>query len=288
LQRRWRREGGILKIDLGDKIILVTGAASGIGRAVAIHAANSGARVALADVSAEGCNRVAEEIRSLGGQAFSAPFNVRDTAAVEKQVAAIEEEFGPIFGLVAAAGISSPVPAELLNDNGWETVIDINLTGVFRCIRSVGKRMIQRRAGSIVTISSVDGFGGHSARSHYVATKFGVIGLTKSLAVEWGRHGIRTNAVAPGAVDTDLLRRNIPPTHVEGVMIDRVPLGRLSRAEEQAAACIFLLSDMAGYVNGAVLTVDGGLTAGFFTARHGGDYASNKLLEAGYYDLTQQ
>ena len=150
-----------------------------------------------------------------------------------------------------------------------------SLKGSFLLAREVGRRMITRGKGSIVLVSSVDGSGGHAARTHYSASKHGVVGLVKSLAIEWGRHGVRVNALCPGIVDTPLVRGNISADHISGVMEDRIPMARLSTGDDQAKAALFLLSDAAAYVSGTCLTVDGGLTAGYFTHLNGEDWGGH-------------
>jgi NAD(P)-dependent dehydrogenase (short-subunit alcohol dehydrogenase family) len=263
---------------LQGRVIFITGGGSGIGRAIAIEAARGGARVAVVDAIGERA-----ELRELGAETLAKTLDVRDTSACEAVVARVEKELGAIEGMVACAGISPPSPADVMPDEIWTRCLDVNLTGMFRSVQAVGKRMVDRRRGAIVTISSVDGLGGHAGRVHYSASKHGVIGLTRALAIEWGRHGVRVNSVAPGVVDTPLLKANIPPDHLQYAMVDRNPLGRLARAEEQAGPTLFLLSDAASYVNGSVLTVDGGSSAGFFTRWHGADLGSRALLEAGAY-----
>jgi NAD(P)-dependent dehydrogenase (short-subunit alcohol dehydrogenase family) len=185
--------------------------------------------------------------------------------------------------MVACAGISPPSAADVMPDEVWTRCLDVNLTGMYRSLQPVGRRMVQRQRGAIVTIASIDGLGGHAGRAHYSASKHGVIGLTRALAIEWGRYGVRVNAVAPGVVDTPLLRANIPPDHLQYAMVDRNPLGRLARPEEQAGPTLFLLSDAASYVTGSVMTVDGGSSAGFFTRWSGADLGSRALQEAGAY-----
>ena len=272
-------------IDYGlkDKVIFITGGGSGIGRAIALLAARNGARVAVADAVAERAAHVAGELRELGVQAMGELLDVRDAQACEAVVERVEEQLGPLEGMVACAGISPPSAATEMTDEIWSRCVDVNLTGMFRSIRPVGQRMVKRGRGAIVTISSVDGLGGHAGRAHYSASKHGVIGLTRALAIEWGRHGVRVNSVAPGVVDTPLVRANLPPDHVQYAMVDRIPIGRLARAEEQAGPTLFLLSDAASYVTGSVMTVDGGTSAGFFTRWNGADLGSRALLEAGAY-----
>jgi NAD(P)-dependent dehydrogenase (short-subunit alcohol dehydrogenase family) len=144
--------------------------------------------------------------------------------------------------------------------------------------------MLTRHIGSIVLIGSVNSLGGQPGRMHYTASKHAVLGMVKNLAIEWGRRGVRVNGIAPGPVDTPLIRRNVPPTFFASVFEDRIPLGRLARGEEIASASLMLLSDAASFVNGAMLVVDGGMTAGPFTRRQGADFGSRRLLEAGLYE----
>jgi len=277
----------VIDYGLKDKVIFITGGGSGIGRAIALLAARGGARVAVADAVAERATQVAAELRDLGVQAMGETLDVRDSQTCDQVVERIEAQLGPLDGMVACAGISSPSAATEMSDDNWSKCLDVNLTGMFRSIRPVGQRMVQRKSGAIVTISSVDGLGGHAGRAHYSASKHGVIGLTRALAIEWGRHGVRVNSVAPGVVDTPLLRANIPPDHLQYAMLDRIPMGRLARAEEQAGPTLFLLSDAASYLTGSVMTVDGGTSAGFFTRWNGADLGSRALLEAGAYGEPQ-
>jgi len=272
-------------IDFGlqGRVLYVTGGGSGIGRAIATLAARGGMKVAVADAIAERAQEVAASLRQEGAQALALTLDVRDGAACAAAVETIEAELGAIDAMVASAGVSTPVRAEEMADEVWLRCLDVNLTGMFRSVQPVGRGMLRRRRGAIVTISSVDGLGAHAGRSHYSASKHGVIGLTRALAIEWGRHGVRVNSVAPGVVDTPLVRQNLPADHVQHAMLDRVPMGRLSTAEEQAGPTLFLLSDAAAFVNGAILPVDGGTSTGYFTRWNGADLGSRALLEAGVY-----
>ena len=252
---------------------LVTGAARGIGAAVARRLAAEGAALALADLDTAGLDRLAGALAADGTGVITASFDTRDSAATEAFVAEAMAAFGRLDGAVPCAGIARAAPAEEMSDAIWGDVIGINLTGVFITCRAVGRELLKAGQGAIVTIASITAKGGQPGRVNYAASKWGIAGLTKSLAVEWGHRGVRVNAVAPNGVDTPMIRDGIPPEFLDGVMLDRTPLGRLAQPEEIAAAIVFLLSDEAGYINGAMLEVDGGLTAGFMTHRHGADLA---------------
>ncbi len=261
----------MMNFGLNGKVIVVAGGASGIGRAIVDLALENSCHVAILDSNSQTLDAAVVETSATGRRVKGYRLDVRDPAAVQQAVDAIERELGPIYGLVNSAGISRPNLAETLTVTDWENVLDVNLKGSFLLAQEVGRRMLTRRNGAIVLVSSVDGFGGHTARSHYTASKFGCIGLVKSLAIEWGRHGVRVNAIAPGIVDTPLLRANIVRAHIEGVMLDRVPMARLSTGLDQARATLFLLSEAASYITGIALPVDGGLTAGYFTHLYGED-----------------
>ena len=255
---------------------VVTGAARGIGEAVARQLAAEGAGIAAGDLDATGLNALAQSLRSEGVPVFARSLDTRDGAATDAFVAEAVAELGGLDGAVPCAGIARAAPAEIMDDATFESVLGVNLTGAFYTCRAVGRALLAQGRGAIVTIASITAKGGQPGRANYAASKWGLVGLTKTLAVEWGHRGVRVNSVAPNGVDTPMIRDGIPPDFLDGVMLDRTPLGRLAKPEEIAAAIAFLLSDEAAYINGAVLEVDGGLTAGFLTHRRGADFASKR------------
>ena len=269
--------------DLKGRVFVVTGAASGIGEAAARALAKAGGRVGIVDQNEAGAKRVADEIAAAGGMAVAAVLDVREAKATVEVMARLEHALGPLHGLVTAAGISRAQPAEDMTEETWDAVVDTNLKGMFLSCQAAGRLMLSRGRGAIVNIGSVNSLGGFAGRANYCSAKFGVSGLTEVLAIEWGRKGIRINAVAPNGVDTPLVRLGIPPGFVREVLENRTPLGRMAQPDEVAAAILFLLSDAASYITGAILPVDGGLCAGYYTNRQGADYASAGLLKAGVY-----
>jgi len=250
--------------------VAITGAAQGIGLAVARALAADGHRVVMLDIQAE---KVAAAVAAIKGHAHAYELDVTDHDATNAVAARIEAEHGPVTGLVTCAGTTRSAPASIMALRDWSLVLDLNLTGTFLSCQAFSRGMLRRRAGGIVTIASVSGTGGQPGRANYVASKWGVIGLTKSLAIEWGYQGVRVNAIAPGPINTELYTK-VPAEFREGVINDRTPLARAAEPEEVAAVVRFLLSDGASYINGAVLPVDGGFTAGFATRKSGADTAT--------------
>jgi 3-oxoacyl-[acyl-carrier protein] reductase len=241
-----------------DRVAIVTGAGRGIGRATALRFAEAGARVAVVDVDEEAGENVAREISSAGGTALFAFANVADRASVDTMVEMVIGAWGRIDILINNAGILRDARLVKLTEDEFDAVIGVNLKGVFNCTQAVAPHMVERGYGRIVSASSVVGLYGNFGQTNYVAAKAGVIGMTKVWARELGRKGITVNAVAPGFVATDMTAG--VPENVMQMMIDRVPLRRLAQPEEIAAAYLWLASDEASYVNGAVLSVDGGVT----------------------------
>ena len=251
------------------KTVIVTGAAAGIGRATALRFAKEGANVAGWDVSDRAASEFTAEVEAAGGQALFQVVNVTDSAAVETAVKEVVEKWGGVDILINNAGIVRD--AQLVKKNGsgfvtglleesWDAVIDVNLKGVFLTTRAVVPHMIRRGGGVIINASSVVGLQGNFGQTNYVASKAGVIGMTRTWARELGKYNIRVNAIAPGFIGTDMVK-SMPP-HVLDTMVLRTPMGRLGTPEDVANAYLWLASDQATFVHGTVLSVDGGVVLG--------------------------
>ena len=249
---------------LDGRTCLVTGAGRGLGRAIALGLAQAGSRLMLVDVNPEDLAGVEAELRSAGSQVATAVVDVGDEGQVRACIAETLRHFGGLQVLVNNAGVTSRAPLEDLPLEDWERVLRVNLTGTYLCSKHAVRPMIAQRAGSIINIASMSGLVGNRGgdNSHYCASKGGVIALTRSLAVEWARHGIRVNAVAPGycvTPMTDRLKQRDPAFYQE--LVGRVPLGRFGTGQDLAAAVVYLSSDASAYVSGSVLVVDGAYTA---------------------------
>lgn len=243
-------------MSLNGKTALVTGASRGIGRAIALRLAEDGANVAVIYAgSADKAEAVVNEITALGVQAKAYQCNVADSAAVNETVKAVTNDLGKIDILVNNAGITRDGLMLRMKDEDFDAVLDTNLKGAFNMIRACYSGFIRKKSGRIINISSVSGIMGNAGQANYSASKAGVIGLTKSVARELASRGITCNAVAPGFIQTDMtenLGDNNP-------LLNSIPLGRMGKPEDIAAAVAFLASDSAAYITGEVLKVDGGL-----------------------------
>jgi 3-oxoacyl-[acyl-carrier protein] reductase len=241
---------------LEGKVALITGGANGIGKMTAMKFLQAGAKVVISDFNAEAGNAAVEELNTLGPIMFIQT-DVTDSAQIKQMVTQTLEEYGKIDILVNNAGITIDGLLTKMDEESWEKVIAVNLSGVFKCTKEIVPIMIEQGEGVILNASSVVGLYGNIGQTNYAATKAGVIGLTKSWAKELGPKGIRVNAVAPGFIVTDMTAK--VPQKVLDLMESKTPLRKLGKPEDIAASYLFLASDDANYINGTVLSVDGGL-----------------------------
>ncbi len=241
-----------------NKVAIITGGADGIGKATALRFAEEGAVAVIWDLNEEKGSRLVEEISKKGGKAAFYRVNTAEFAQVEKAAAEVFEKYGKIDVLINNAGITRDATMKKMSVEQWQQVIDVNLSGVFYCTKAVSPYMLEKGSGRIITTSSVVALYGNFGQTNYVASKAGVIGMTKTWAREFGRKGITANAIAPGFISTEMVAAM--PENVLASMREKVPLGRLGMPEEIASAFLFLASDEAAYINGAVLSVDGGIT----------------------------
>lgn len=245
-----------------ERVAVVSGAASGMGLAIARHLAARGARVGLVDLDGDAALRAAESLRETGATALAVQADVADGPAVAAALDKVRAELGPIRILVTSAGLDAFAPLSEITPERWERVLAVNLTGTFHCVQAAVPDMVEARWGRIVTIASSSGQTGAPRMAHYAASKGGVIALTKALALELAPCGITANAVSPGIVDTPMLRRAAAAGDVGDIAKTTrrtVPLGRAGTPEEIAATCGFLCSDEAGFMTGQVVGVNGGM-----------------------------
>lgn len=243
---------------LDGKIAIVTGGSSGLGKATILKFATLGATVVNWDINTERGEALAAELQNAGHKAAFYAVNTADVNAVQGAVEDIISKFGKIDILVNNAGITRDATMLKMTSDQWQQVIDINLTGVFNSTKAVVPYMVEKGFGRIISISSVVGLYGNFGQTNYAAAKAGVIAMTQTWAKELGRKGINSNAVAPGFIHTEIL--NAMPEEVLDKMKAKVPLQRLGRPEDIANINAFLASDEADYINGATISVDGGIT----------------------------
>ena len=244
-------------ISLAGRVAIVTGAGRGIGAATARSLSRAGARVALVDPDGAGVNRTAEEIGLEGRDALPFQDDITDSFTFERLVDQVVDEWGRLDILVNNAGIARDAPLETLSDDDWSEVLEVNLRGAMVCTRASIPHMLARGAGRILSAASFVARAGRPGQTAYAASKAGIIGMTRTWAREYGPKGITANAVAPGFIDSEI-GRSISSEAVTQ-LIARTPARRLGQPEEVANVYLFLASDMASFINGAVVGVDGGL-----------------------------
>jgi 3-oxoacyl-[acyl-carrier protein] reductase len=242
---------------LNNRVAFVTGASRGIGKACATLLSQAGARVVLAARNRSKLNEVAEEIRIAGGQPFPVEIDLASAESVREAFARVHADFGQTEILINNAGITKDGLALRMKQEDWEAVLQTNLSGSFFCTQQVLQGMMKARWGRIINITSIVGETGNAGQCNYSASKAGLVGLTKSLAQEMGSRGITVNAIAPGFVETDMT--DVLGEETKAKILSSVPLKRLGRPEDIAAAVKFLASEEAGYITGHVLDVNGGM-----------------------------
>jgi 3-oxoacyl-[acyl-carrier protein] reductase len=245
---------------LKDKVALITGASQGIGRATALAFASSGAKVAVAARQAAKLEDLVKEIEAAGGEALAVPLDVADPAQVKTAFAAVLAKFGKLDVLVNNAAITRDTLALRMKLEDWDAVLRTNLTGAYLCIQQALGAMLKARSGRIINITSVVAQTGNAGQANYVASKAGLIGLTRAIAVEVASRNITVNAVAPGFIETPMT--DPLPQELKDKMKSLIPLSRFGTDKEIAAAVIFLASDEAAYITGQVLDVNGGMYMG--------------------------
>jgi NAD(P)-dependent dehydrogenase (short-subunit alcohol dehydrogenase family) len=245
------------------KNALVTGGASGIGRGICLRLARDGVNVIILDIDHQGAREVAEECRALGRKSLAFDVDVAEGSQINSALAEVHRRIGAIHILVNSAGIAEYVPIARLDEQRWNRMIDVHLKGTFNCTKAVLKEMTAVRWGRIVNITSLAGLTGVVGMTHYSAAKAGIIGFTKALAQELGPKGITVNAIAPGLVETAILRKSIPNEgrleDFRSAVVGRTPVGRAGTPQDIASACAYLVSEEASFLTGQVLSPNGGL-----------------------------
>jgi len=244
-------------LKLAGRVALVTGAAQGIGKAVALLLARNGADIVISDINLEKAEETANEISSIGRKALAVKVDVADWNDVERMVGVILEKFAKIDILVNNAGITRDKLILRMTEEDWDAVLNVNLKGTFHCTKAVVRYMAKQRSGKIVNIASVVGEMGNAGQANYSASKAGVIGLTKTIAREFAQRGININAIAPGYIETPMTE--VLPEKAKEELKRLIPMERLGKPEDVAEAVLFLVSEESNYITGQVLNVNGGI-----------------------------
>lgn len=242
---------------LANRVAMITGGGQGIGRAVALRFAGEGAKVVVIDIVAESARAVADEIKAAGGEAMAVTCDVTRRDQIDALVGQVLDAYGQIDILCNNAGITRDARLVKMTEDEFDSVVDVNLKGVFNLTQAVAPHMVERGYGRVISASSIVGLYGNFGQTNYVATKAGVIGMTRVWARELGPKGITANAIAPGFIATDMIKT--VPQKVLDDFAGRTPVRRLGTPEDVANAYLFLASEESGFINGIVLSVDGGL-----------------------------
>ena len=242
---------------LKGKKVLITGAAQGIGKAIALMMAKEGADIAISDINLELATQTADELKSIGVQTLAIEGNVADMESAEAMVSKTVEGLGGIDILVNNAGITRDTLILRMKEEDWDAVINVNLKGTFNCTKAAVKKMSKQRSGKIVNIASIVGLMGNAGQANYSASKAGVIGLTKTAAREFASRGININAVAPGFIATAMT--DAIPEKAKNELTAQIPMGKLGSSEDVAEAVLFLSSPSSDYITGQVISVNGGM-----------------------------
>ena len=246
--------------DLEGKTAVVTGASRGLGKAMAIGLAKAGADVVVTDIL--DTSETVSEIKKLNRESLGLVVDVSNKSDIEAMVKKIRDKFGNIDILVNNAGILRTGDAEVIDKDDWDKVLQVNLTGQFLCAQAVGREMIKQKTGSIINIASIAGLGGYASSVPYSASKAGVILMTKTLAVEWGKHNVRVNTICPGVFATDMTDSYLKDKQFKDMIKNKVPLGRPAKPDELVGTVVYLASKASDYMTGHALVIDGGWTAG--------------------------
>lgn len=253
---------------VSDKVVIVTGAGKGIGRAIGLELAREGANIVIVDIDLEEAEKVSQDIRSTGRKSLAIRTDVRRASEVDSMVDKTVEEFGKIDILVNNAGVSSMAPVVDLGEKEWDVTMDINAKGQFLCSRTIAKHMIRQRSGKIINNASLAAKQGARFLAHYCASKFAVLGLTYSMALELAPYNITVNAFCAGFVQTDMIKREFKwEADLRGTTADKIaneilstiPLGRVAQPEEIAKVVAFLASSDADYLTGQAININGGM-----------------------------
>ena len=247
--------------NLNDRVILITGAAGGLGQAMAVGLAEYGAQIALADLRLENINDILAQIDNLGKRAAAYKVDITDRNNITEMVEKVHKDFGRIDVLINSAGVNNRKRIEDYTEQEWDNIVDINLKGTFLCCQAVGKIMLNQGKGKIINMASVSSTLGHPHHGPYAASKGGVALLTKVMAVEWAKRGINVNAIAPAYVRTSLTADYLSKGDNYKQISDTIPMGRLGEPEDIVGAAVYLASDASNFVTGHLLTVDGGRCA---------------------------